>query len=169
MIGAGAIKAFVAEILRSLSVNVGTNADAASATGSVHAKLKDVKASSGAVCVSDILQVSADTERNQYGTTPALLKNIAVAFSGMYRVKFDLKSEQADHMAYGQIYKNDVAFGTLQTNNTITYVTKTQDLFFSAGDSVQLYAYNVTSNKRAYVRNFRLYFDKISVSTVITD
>lgn len=45
MIGVGAIKAFCAEILRW----VGTNADVASATGSAHAKLKDIRAAQLAI------------------------------------------------------------------------------------------------------------------------
>lgn len=45
MIGAGAVKAFCAEILRQVGVNLGSDSDAASTTGSAHAKLKALRSS----------------------------------------------------------------------------------------------------------------------------
>lgn len=79
-----------------------------------------------------------------------------VAYGGNYRVKFDLYSAGAT--AYGQIYKNGVAFGTERSTALGTPgVTYSEDLAFSAGDIIGIYAKTSNIVVGAYVNNFSLY------------
>jgi len=86
--------------------------------------------------------------------------DIVIPRSGTYRVTFDIKYSGTG-AGFGRIYKNastaysgDVAVGTEQTSTT-SYVTKTEDLVFNAGDIVSIYAKRTTS-ATCYIRNFRI-------------
>ena len=119
---------------------------------------------------SDVLQVSADTERTNNNTSYALKKSIQIASGGTIRIKFDIKTSNSGYGAYGKIYKNGVALGTEQSNVTETYQTKSEDLQFSAGDTVELWV-KVDTPEDSIIRNFRIYYDKLPYvdTNVITD
>jgi hypothetical protein len=106
------------------------------------------------VIVSDTVYLSADTERSTTSISYVKVKEIRVAYNGVYRVKFDLKSSLDYIACYGRIYKNGVAVGTEQTNVSLSYITYSEDLVFTPGDLVQLYYYHTSGT--AYTRNFRL-------------
>lgn len=83
------------------------------------------------------------------------VKEIILARGGSIRVKFDLKGTP-DDIAYGRIYKNGVAIGTVRTTSSFTYVTYSQDFAgLNAGDAIQLYIYGFSYPGVA--RNFRIY------------
>ena len=125
---------------------VGLRTDAASATGSLHAKVKDIKDTYTAdylkggtifTYASNTLQASADTEQNvEVGQAYILAKSIQIGTTGVIRVSFDLKSAVAAYNADGTIYRNGVAYGTERNANS-TYITFTEDLFFTKGDYIQ--------------------------------
>lgn len=120
---------------------------------------------------SDTLQLSADTERFVVsGTTYGKKKEIQVFFGGQCRVKFDIKMHPSEWSAYGKIYINGNAIGTERSTTSTSYATFSEDFYLSAGDRVQLYEKD-TNGYGAYVKNFRIYFDKSSSTdgTVITD
>lgn len=120
---------------------------------------------------SDTLQLSADTERFvASGATYAKKKEIQVFFPGKCRVKFDIKMHPSEWSAYGKIYINGNAVGTEQLTTSTSYATFSEDFYLSAGDRVQLYEKD-TNGYGAYIKNFRIYFDKSSSTdgTVITD
>jgi len=117
----------------------------------------------GVYTASDTLLLSADTERVTSDTSYAKLKEMRVIYSGTYRVKYDLKSGSG----FGRIYKNGVAYGTEYSTSAGVYETKSEDLAFAQGDLIQIYAKK--SSADAYIRNFRLYGDIITSSSVITD
>ncbi len=108
---------------------------------------------------SDTLQASADTERNKSNDdTYTKVKEIKTMVGGVIRVKFDGESVNAN--GYIRIYKNGIAFGTEQNPGQGSYTTYSEDLFFIAGDLIQIYykTFNLASD--IYVKNFRLYYTK---------
>lgn len=159
MIGMGAIKAFVAEILRSLGVNVGTNADAASATGSVHAKLKDLKGQfpvvKTGVVASDTLQASADTAKTSLGSTMALKKKITAIYTGIHRVYYEYLGT-VDFAIGVQVYKNGEGYGTYKDSNSTSWLSFSEDLFFAEGNSIELWA--ACGATAGSIKNFRIYY-----------
>lgn len=80
---------------------------------------------------------AAPSESAYDGSVLGMVKQIAVVRSGTLTAKFNLKATSGS--AYGQIWKNNAAYGTYQTNVTNAYVTYTQDIVVSAGDKIQLF------------------------------
>lgn len=108
------------------------------------------------ISASDTLLLSADTERSSAETTYTKIKEIKTYCAGAHRVKFDLKTAGAGDVVNGKIYKNGVALGTEQSDDTGSYVTKSEDLTFAAGDLIQLYIKKVDA-ANVYVQNLRVY------------
>ena len=104
---------------------------------------------------SDDLLHSADTEKSHNDISYQKQKEIQVGRSGIYRVKFDLKTITAG-LGYGKIYKNGAQFGTERSQGT-AWATYSEDLSFSEGDLIQLYSKHSSGSYAVYVRNFRLY------------
>lgn len=120
---------------------------------------------------SNNLRISADAV-NGFSTEVVytLEKSILVPYGGLYRVKFDLASNDGPAwVMYAKIYKNGVAFGTEQSTDSATPVTMSEDLYFSAGDRIELWAKASTHN--GTTRNFRIYYDRepVAYGTVILD
>lgn len=161
----GAILAFVRK-------QIGLPGDMASSTGSVHARLGDIKNQLLMAVASDNIQLSADTERTLSGsgaTTYTLKKSALINVDGIIRVSFALKSWDNTVTAYGRIYKNGVAVGTERTVTGATYATFSEDLFCNKVDQIQLYIKSSNSGS-VYCRNFRIAFDQTgSTPSVITD
>lgn len=105
----------------------------------------------------DDVLVAADTERGESSGAFVKRKEIQMLRGGILRVKFDLKSDSPAKIAYAQVYKNGVAEGTLQSTNSTTYVTFSEDhAGWAPGDLVQLYVKIETAVFVASVRNFRI-------------
>ncbi len=119
-----------------------------------NAKLSGLVAGDAPVAQAD----AEKTKTNQPAYSK--IKEIQIGQAGTYRIKFDLKSGGA-YTAYGRVYKNGVAVGSIQTNGTSNYVTKSQDIAgWSIGDLCQLYyaTYNAAVAD-VYVKNFRIFCD----------
>lgn len=125
--------------------------------------IKDV---SGCIVASDSLLLSANTERSTDSTPYIKVKEMRVATGGKYRVKFDISATSSS--GYARIYKNGVAYGTEQFTGG-AYVTKSEDLNFSAGDSIELWYHGSSGSITTSVKNFRIYGDIAKSSSVITD
>ena len=108
------------------------------------------------VSVSDTVIVSADIERTVVGVDYTKVKEIIVALPGEYRISFDLKSSDAGNAAYGRIYVNGVAFGTEQSNDTVDYVNKSEDLLISPDDAIQLYLKHAFAGQTSYAQNLKI-------------
>lgn len=67
------------------------------------------------------------------------MKQFTIPHDGTYRVKFSMRIHGSDHIAYGQIYKNGVAHGTQRTEGNAIATTYTEDLYFSAGDTCEIW------------------------------
>jgi hypothetical protein len=105
---------------------------------------------------SDTLLDSHDAEVNCAGAY-ALKKSIRIIVAGTYRIAFDLKrSAEATNLA-GRIYKNGVAYGTERSGNYVDWTNYSEDLFFSSGDTCELWLKGYTGPVYVYGRNFRLY------------
>jgi len=107
---------------------------------------------------SETLRHTNDPEKSTTSTYSTRLKEIFSAVTGVWRVRFDLRSSSSAYTAYGAIYRNGSPHGASRSTTSTTYVTFTEDLSFTTGDRIQLYG-AVSSGGTAYVRNFRLYGD----------
>lgn len=63
-----------------------------------------------------------------------------VPFDGVIRAYLGLDTTNNGYPAYGQIYKNGVAFGTLRSTTATGLTYFVEDLSFTAGDVLQFYA-----------------------------
>ena len=113
--------------------------------------------------ISDDLLHSHDVEVSDgtttYGKESYILVDKVYPSPVTLRVKFDLKSGNVAVNAYGRIYKNGVAVGTERTNNSVTYVTYSEDIEFSRGDYIELWIKSGTVFEDIFAKNFRIYGD----------
>jgi hypothetical protein len=160
----------VKSIVNTVNTNVGSNADAASATGSLHAKLAALPVTLNAYgCrASDALKVSADTPNdpplNIDATEWTKVKEIYVNFSGTIRVSWQVCGNSAHSItSYARVYVNDAPRGAIigESKNS-TYVSFTEDICVQKGNAVQLYMRKNKDLVWGEVRNFRIYYDIVS-------
>jgi hypothetical protein len=88
----------------------------------------------------DTLISAANTQQQTFASSYTKLKEITIGFTGTYTISFKLSATGGT--AYGRVYKDGVAFGSQRNTSGSSYTTYTQNLAFTAGDQVQLYAYN---------------------------
>lgn len=120
---------------------------------------------------SDTLRLSADTERSTDSMSFIKVKEIRVGRTGFYRVSYELYSPD-DFWATGQIYRNGQPYGSVQSTRRGRYDKFTEDLFFWAGDLVQLYIKSGYYTTTIRTRNFRIYYDldaTVSTDAVLQD
>jgi len=91
-----------------------------------------------------------------------------VAIGGVWRVKFDLKTNAVAIPALARIYRNGEPYGTEHGTTSLYYVTFTEDLFFQPLDRIQLYALISSSPYSGSLRNFRLYGDPVDAYGINT-
>lgn len=119
------------------------------------------------VSASNNLKYSSDTERQNttYDNQYHKQKEFKVYKNGTYRVKFDAKSSSNYTGTFVRIYKNGVAFGTERDLSSVqAYQTYSEDLVFSPLDTIELWSKSSSAGSvSAYVKNFRLYFDRTEV------
>ncbi len=111
--------------------------------------------------VSDQLQNSNDTERSNSGTSYTKIKEVKLNADLAYcRIKFDLGGAGGTFTRFGRIYKNGVAIGTEQTQESPTYVTYSEDFdTFVTDDLIQIYVKaDAGGDEIAKVRNMRFYY-----------
>jgi len=106
-----------------------------------------IDAATGAVYVGD----SPDTTNTT--TTYVEIANFCILQDGTYSVRFLLSCSNAGSAAYGRIYKNGSAFGTEQSANSVgSWTTKTENLAFVVGDTVQLFLKGATNGNSHYAK-----------------
>jgi len=111
---------------------------------------------------------SAATERSTLNVAYTKLKDIDIPNNGgTLSVVFSLHGDTVN-LAYGRIYVNDVAVGTERTRLQNTYEVFTEDINFSAGDNIQIYAHGTASGS-AYVKDFYIYYKNYQAATVVTN
>lgn len=109
-----------------------------------------------AQAAGDYLMINNSALKSTGSTTYAKVKEIKVAKSGTYRVKFTLTANGGTGpQAYGRIYKNGAAVGTERT--TTTSATYSEDISsISAGDLIQIYAKKTVDTGSAEISDFKL-------------
>ncbi|MFA5316207.1 MAG: hypothetical protein WC369_02145 [Dehalococcoidales bacterium] len=114
----------------------------------------------------DILEQISAAEVSTVSTSPVQFKEISVAKSGSVRVKFSMHGVGSYH-AYGRIYKNGTAVGTLQDTDSTSYVEFSEDISVSAGDLIQLYLNAESGSFAAKAKDFKITVSAPTTSIVI--
>lgn len=142
-------------IVNTVNTNVGSNEDAASATGSAHAKLGQLLFLDQLVQPSDDLRAAADTTKSNYSeNTLEKLKEIVVPVTGVIRVSVDIKtSAYAGRTQYIAVNGVNVS-GNIGTQS---WSTITKDIAVRKGDAVQIFM-NPGAGGYSSCRNFRIYY-----------
>ncbi|MGG6314101.1 phage tail protein [Paenibacillus macerans] len=85
-----------------------------------------------------------------YGSNWAKVHTIKIGLKGTYRVKFGLYAFNSQ-VAYGQIYKNGVAYGAQRANGQYEVNQYyTEDIYFNVGDTLELWVRNSGSGGARY-------------------
>jgi len=71
------------------------------------------------------------------------------------RIHFELKQSDGSHHAQGRIHKNGDTFGSLRDTTSATWQEYEEDLVFQAGDTIEIWAYNI-GGTAAGIQNFRI-------------
>lgn len=140
----------------SATVITPSGADQAIPQGYYGGAIGDGKVSALAVSVGDnsILDIAPETLSNSLASY-VKLKEISTDTAGAYRISFDLRSADTT-IVKAKIYKNGVAYGTERGASSSTPTTYTEDLAFSAGDLIQIYAQTTNLNHYCYVSNVKI-------------
>ena len=103
---------------------------------------------------SSTIQLEDLPEETTVNAAYTKLKTILIGLSGTYTVTFELKRTVAGS-ANGKVYKNGAAHGTERSENAGNWTGFTENLAFTAGDLLQLYAQAV-GGATAHVQELRL-------------
>jgi len=94
-------------------------------------------------------------------TSYTKVAEIKVSRDGEISATFDLKSASTTD-AFGRIYVNGIAVGTIRNNPTTTYITYAEDINVSRGDLVQLYLRVGTTPRTVIATKFGVGFNEFS-------
>lgn len=143
-------------------VDPGSNQDAATK--------KYVDDSIPGYVAGDNLIVSSDGSFSHAGTSYLRVKEVGIARAGTLRIEFGLKTSNGSYIAYGRIYKNGGAVGTVRSTTETSYQTYAEDISgLAKGDLVQLYTKSESGFAQAGIINYRIYANAFEVATVTYD
>lgn len=128
-------------------------------------KLKDVSVGNLPECISSSL---AEIESSTY----VKIKEAVIARSGTYRIKYEFACVYGSSTyAYTKIYKNDSAYGTEHSSNSAVFTAVSEDLSFSAGDTIAVYAKGLYggSDGKCQVKNFQVCVSEVFISAISYD
>ena len=89
--------------------------------------------------------------------------------SGFYRISFAFNANSSETQASAQIYKNGAPYGKLRVVLGITVMTFTEDLYFNAGDKIDLYVWVDRADRKATVPSKTFQIKGISGKPIITN
>ena len=98
--------------------------------------------------------VAADTINGDSSYTK-VAEYVAPA-TGTLTVKFKMSGSSSSITGVARIYKNGSGYGTARTNATGSYVAYSENLSFTAGDKIQLYAYQSSGSGSCGTIDFAL-------------
>ena len=108
-----------------------------------------------------LLLYSSLEEVSTTSETWVKLKEIQVEEKRIYRIKFKLRTSDANYPSSGVIRKNGVEVGTQQTTASTSYVEYSEDIAgWVAGDLLQIYG-KVYSGGTCYIKDLEVYISKI--------
>lgn len=94
--------------------------------------------------------------------------NARILVGGTYRTAWKQRTSNVPQPSYARVYKNGVAFGTQRNGASLTYAdATTEDLVFSAGDTVQLFVASYIAGPTGGVSVFRLGISAMSTLPAI--
>ena len=152
-------------------MRIGKRTDAASATGSLHAKVGDIKnnLTFRPIFVSDELQVSTDTQATTASSEPVLVKEIIMYVSGKIRVSFELANgDSPNGSAKACIYENGTAVGIERSRSEGAFIAYSEDLAVSVGDAIQIFAWVTLGSTLCKVKNFRVHYSQPTQESKVT-
>ena len=128
-----------------------------------------IGASYGIYAAGDIRVVQESSMNISTSTSYEKVKEVRIDMPGELRIKFDIMPENygtPNETAYGRIYKNGAAIGTVQSSNDETqWVTKSEDIGgWVAGDYLQLYVKTSNASSDTYVRDLEILCDSYADS-----
>lgn len=87
--------------------------------------------------------VQAKSEgRYTYATGPTTVSVLEITKGGTFKIEFGLSTNNVAYIAYAQIYKNEVPYGTLRSSSEWqTPLVFSEELSYSTGDKVQIKAW----------------------------
>jgi hypothetical protein len=104
---------------------------------------------------------------NPTSTTPTKVLEVFIPRGGSLRIKFHLDGQGGGGTAFGQIYRNGSAVGTLRSNLNGTGTNYSEDISgWTAGDLCQLYVYSSSGANDAYGASLLLYEGTPTTTTV---
>lgn len=161
-------KLFIADkpTLDRVDTNIGSDEVPASASGSVHGKLKELRNH-----VTDILNAGLYTKQvTQSSSTILTTSNslsvngedgivdyysFAILIPGVFRLAVELRSGDSRDRATVHVYVNGVMVTEFNNDNDReNWATYTKDISFGAGDFVRIAVSGGASSRRVYIRNF---------------
>ncbi|MBA7562046.1 hypothetical protein ES708_03695 [subsurface metagenome] len=119
--------------------------------------LMDMDEASDDYIPSESREDSDYPEESTQETDYTLIKEIELTEDLAYaRVSFKLKTSDVGNTAYGRVYKNGVAVGTIRSNAAEAYQTFSEDFTsWLEGDLIQIYAKSASAT--AYVRSMEVF------------
>lgn len=164
MAGMGGV---IGTVLGWLGYSVGLRDDAASANGSVHGKLKDIKTKLSEPTLlwlckpSDNLKISSNSEKYTGSEEYVKIKEIILQAPGAVRVSFSMSMSENNKTGYAQIYVDGVPVGTEQRSTRDKPDTFTEDINgIKAGSAIQIWG-RTTRGTYLYISNFQIFYDLV--------
>lgn len=120
-------------------------------------------ATKGKYCIPE----ASDNERKKdtntyssYSTSYVKLAEFTIdsrySQSGNFRIKWDMRVYAAG-TATAKIYKNGIAHGTGQSTTSTTFVSKSEDLAFTGGDTCEIWGHSSQGSYKVEVKDFGVY------------
>lgn len=156
-----------------LMIHLGLKTDTASATGSLHAKVGQVRndiaagIAFGEMVASDNLKISSDSSKTKMNTggTYRVAKEIAVSRTGIVRVSFAAVRVNSTEKTYACLFINDNPVGTVR-DSLGGLATYTEDIPVVSGDRIQVCTKGDSTDNGVTITNFRLYWDITTTSAI---
>ncbi|MDD4469257.1 MAG: hypothetical protein PHR29_04875 [Acholeplasmataceae bacterium] len=146
--------------------SLGAPEDTASATGSLHAKVRNLSdvllATKYRTIASDNQRANLDEVVWQLSEDFAKTREIQMCIGGSIRVAFDLRAYDSSACS-AQIRVNNIAAGAeWVTYDKNTWTTYTEDISLKEGSYLQIFI-KATNGGFGYIQNLRIYYDKVAI------
>ena len=125
---------------------------------------------SGMVAGDALIGMASSEHSTTFNHIYTKVKEIQIGQAGTLRIKFDLMGS-GFYFGYGRVYRNGAAVGTEQSDKSIAYTTKSQDISgWSIGDLCQLYyKTEYVAGSSVHVKNFKIFSDYSRIGITILD
>lgn len=116
---------------------------------------------------SDLL-VALDVERTTQSITYVMLKQLTIGVNCHLKIKLQMKTDNASHMASIEIFKNEESWAGPFNTTSLTYVDKEQETHnWLASDIMYIKGKIADVSATCYLQNFRLYYEAFKPQHII--